>query len=194
MNQLFISKNIGAMKILLLATILLLSTGLDEPGYVKTKIGKNIELELPVVLAPMSKQDRSEKVNSPREAIALYTTPDRRTDFAINTSSTSWEKSDFDLMKDFYKSSLYGLFSEVEIITEEVREIHKQKFAILEFISLVSDDNVAFTTGRVVKKYNYIQYCLIGTTTYVFTLNSPANEKGYWQPIARRIMDSIKIK
>ena len=178
------------------ALVLVIMLGsFSEPGFVKTKINNNIVLLLPEEFQVMTAQDVTEKVVTPRQSIALYTNPERRVNFSINQSSTSWEDSDLDLMKDFYKSSLMSLFSEIEFIREDIEIIKGREFAVFEFISIVRDQRSSVSsTGRSVKRYNYIQYTLVDSKTIVFSFSAPAVERNRWSGPARTIMSSVKIK
>lgn len=173
--------------------VLLSSFG--EPGFVKTKVSNNITLLLPEELQLMTDQDFNEKVITPRQSIALYTNSERRVDFAINQSTSSWSDSDFDLMKDFYKSSIMSLFSEIEFLREDVETINGRKFAVFEFISVVRDQkNAGSSIVRAVSKYNYIQYTLVDNKSLVFNLATAAVDKNAWSSRARTMMRSVKIK
>ncbi len=166
----------------------------SEPGFVRTKVNNNIVLLLPEEFQLMSEQDLNEKIITPRQSIALYTTPERRVDFGINQSTTSWSDSDFDLMKDFYKSNFMTFFSEVEFLLEDVEIINGRKFAVFEFLSVVRDQGNSASSGRVIRKYYYIQYTLVDSKPMIFNLSAPARERNEWSSRARTIMSSIKIK
>ena len=183
------------MRKFVLSLLVIMLGSFSEPGFVKTKINNNIELLLPEEFQVMTAQDITEKVVTPRQSIALYTNPERRVDFGIKQSSTSWEDSDLDLMKDFYKSSLMSFFSEIECICTDIEIIKGREFAVFEFISIVRDQRSSVSsTGRSVKKYNYIQYTLVDSKTIVFSFSAPAVERNRWSGPARTIMSSVKIK
>ena len=177
-----------------LGVLFVVISSFGEPGFVKTKVSKNIRLLLPEEFQPMTEQDFNEKIVTPRQSIALYTNSERRVDFGINQSSTSWDDSDFDLMRDFYKSSMMSLFSEIDFLREDVETINGRKFAIFEFLSLIRDQGNRSSTGRVIRKYNYIQYTLVDNKTLVFNFSAPAVERNAWSGRVRTIMSSVKIK
>jgi len=165
----------------------------QEPRLVKTKINRNISMLLPEEFVVMSEQDVNEKIVTPNQSIALYTNPSRRVDLAINLSTNYWD--DFDLMRDFYKSSLMSLFSEIEFLSEDVKMINNRKYAVFEFISAVKDQrSTTVSQAKSVRRYYYIQYTLFDNKSLFFNLTAPASEGSYWAGRAGAIMSSIKIK
>jgi hypothetical protein len=181
----------------LLLTLLIFSLAIQaQEKWNKTEITEAIQVELPPQFTPVSEQDRAEKYISYRTPLALYTTPDRKADFSVNLSVTPWADKDLPLMKDFYKASLSTLYSEIDWLREEIVEINKQPIAIFEYRGTVAQEEGENVVRQLapMQTYNYIAYVLKGGKVAVFTFSAPAGQQQLYQPVADRIMHSIKLK
>ena len=173
------------------------SLSLQAQGkWKKTEINEAIQVELPADLVPVTEQEMADKYISYRLPLALYTTQDSKADFSVNLSVTPWADKDLPLMKDFYKASISTLYTEINWIKEEIVEVNKQQLAIFEYVGTVAqeEDQNALRNLAPIEKYNYIAYALKGGKVAVFAFSAPANQREFYQPIAERLMQSIKIK
>ena len=163
--------------------------------FVKIEIGSGISLKLPESFQPMPEEEIARKYVSTRKPVAVFMSADRQADFGINISITQWSPSDLPIMKDFYKATIMELHSDVKFIREEIVNVNGKDYAVLEFTSLVKDeDNTLGTTKPPVQKYNYIQYTIFDQKTFVYNFNCPANQKDRFQDLAQQIMSSIEMK
>lgn len=160
----------------------------------KTKLTDDISIELPQSFTPLAEQEISEKFISYRKPLAIYGDQARVIDFGVNVSMTSWSNEDLELMKRFFKSSIMNLYDSVIMITEDIREINGEQFAVFEFVSSVSGDENSIVNVRNISKYTYLQYALINGKTLLFNFSSPARLRNKWAPVAEKMMQSIKIK
>ena len=177
-----------------LAALLCSFSGLLEK-FVKIEIGSGISLKLPESFQPMPEAEIARKYISTRKPVAVFMSADRQADFGINISITQWNPSDLPIMKDFYKATIVELHSNVEFIREEIVNVNGKDFALLEFTSLVKDeDNTLGTTRPPVQKYNFIQYTIFDKKTFVYNFNCPANQQARFRDTAREIMNSIEMK
>jgi hypothetical protein len=165
----------------------------NEFRFVKTKISENVTISLPDNFMPMSEQDIASRHISYRRPLAIFTNRDRTIDFSVNTAVNQWPPSDLLLMKGFYKASIGSFFSDVEFLTDEIKTIDGQEFAVLEFIS-VTDPEEGIQNQSALRNYTLAHYAILNGRTYVFTFTCPARQKEKWQPAALQIMESIKIK
>ena len=176
----------------ILLTSLLISP-LDQDKLVRTKIDNGISFGLPSNMHAMTDVEIASKYVSYRDALGFYTDEDRMADFIINHSATPWSPNDIEMLKDVYKSSIYNLYTEVDMIREEIREVHGRKFIIYEFISSVSEENSMVQKADIVA-YNFVGYTIVKNKVYVFTFSCPKRLQPKWQNTAQAMMDSIKIK
>ncbi len=165
----------------------------DDINLKKVKVTDAITVSLPETYLPMSQQDIASRHISYRKPLAIYTNQDRTVDFSVNTAVSNWPASDLAIMKGFYKASIGSLFGKVDFIRDEIKEFDGQEFAILEFISATEDEEGAIQNNPV-RKYTYVQYAIFDGVTFVFTFSGPARQKDKLQPLAHKIMETIKIK
>jgi hypothetical protein len=126
------------MLIISLMTFLLAGTELLQgPGTVPVKIGNAISLQLPASLSLQSAAEINQRYVAARPPLALYSDASGQVDLSVNKAVTRWGEDDYEIMKSFYKSTIMGLYSEVQFITEEIRQIDGRKFVAFEFIGRV---------------------------------------------------------
>lgn len=160
----------------------------------KTKIGKSITVSLPDSFILMTQSEINLKYVSPREPLALYSDETRNVDLSVNVAFSKWNANDLELMQSFYKSNIMGLYDEVHFIKEKIEDINGRKFAVFEFISAVKAESNSPVSEIGVGRYTYIQYAIVNGKTVLFNLSCPTHLKDKWSPIAREIMNSVKIK
>ena len=176
-----------------LIAILFLSSAFQPVKYVKTKVSDAITMSLPQDFILMSQTDLNTKYVSSKAPIAAYTDFSRTVDLGVNVAYSRWNQEDLEIMKSFYKSTIMGLYDEVQFITEEIKEVNGNDFAVFEFLSSVSDTEGTTITQGTLNKYVRIQYTIIKSKTVLFNFSCPARQKDRWAPIAKEILESVKI-
>lgn len=169
---------------------LFLFSSFQHIKYVKTKVNDDINMSLPKDFTLMSQADLNSKYVSAKAPVAVYTDFSRTVDLGVNIAHSRWNKEDLEIMKSFYKSNIMGLYDDVQFITEEIIEIHGKEFAVFEFVSSVSDEE---GTQSAISKYVRIQYTIVKSKTVLFNFTCPARQKEKWAPIAKKILESVKI-
>ena len=96
-------------------------------------------------------------------------------------------------MNSFYKSNIMQLYDEVHFIIEEVKEINGKQYAVFEFVSSVSDEEGTTVAQSAISKYVRIQYTIVNSKTLLLNFSCPARQKDKWAPIAKQILESVKI-
>ncbi len=161
----------------------------------REKIGDNILLKLPKAFKPMSEEAVMDKYESYRRPSAVYThTVQQGVDFTVNISASQWMDGDHDLMKEFYKSSLYSFMDSVVFLKDEIVTINEQDFAVLAFVSSIKAQENAIRRQPAVRQFGYYFYTLFDKKTYVFGLNAPPKDNEQWIQTAEDILKSIKMK
>ena len=179
----------------LLSIILIISINFlksHDIKYVKTEIDKEITVSLPEDFYPMSFEDIRQRVVSYRKALALYSDIDRLVEFGVNKAFSKWSTNDLELLQSFMKTSLLNLYTEVEMMEEGVREVNGRDYIFFEFNSRL--DGAEDSKLAPIRKYSLLYYTLDRGQTILFTFSCRPNDQNYWQPVAKRIMSSIKIK
>ncbi len=161
--------------------------------FVKTKVNDKITLLLPQDFIPMSPDDLSNKYVSSKTPLATFTDFNRSVDLGINVAYSRWNEEDLDIMQSFYKSNIMGLYDEVNFIKEEIEDINGRNFAVFEFVSSVNDEEGTTITQSSISKFVRIQYAIVNGKTVLFNFSCPARQKEKWSPIARQVLESVKI-
>jgi hypothetical protein len=177
--------------ILLISCILFIS--FQQVKYVKTKVNDDISLLLPSEFTLMSQADLNTKYASSKAPIAVYTDYSRYVDLGVNVAYSRWNEEDLEIMKSFYKSNIMGLYNEVQFIKEDIENINGKDFAVFEFISSVYDEVGEAPNQNAISKYVRIQYCISKSKTVLFNFSCPARQKDKWAPVAKQILESVKI-
>ena len=170
--------------------VLFIFSSFQPVKYVKTKVNDDITMSLPEDFTLMSQTDLNAKYVSSKAPVAVYTDFTRNVDLGVNIAYSRWNKEDLEIMRSFYKSNIMGLYDDVQFITEEIQEINGKEFAVFEFVSSVSDEE---GTQSAISKYVRIQYTIVKSKTVLFNFTCPARQKEKWAPIAKQILESVKI-
>ena len=181
------------MKKLLLGFPILFLFGFSHK-LVKTKIDSGISVNLPTEFSPMTPEDIVQRYPSVRAPLGAFTNPDRLVDFCANVSATQWPQGNAGFAMKFFKSTIYTMYDRVEMISEGVATLHKQNFFYFEFDSRLNADRQNVGTQDPLMKYTYIMYLVKPERTLVFSFNCTKEQKEEWQPVAREIMNSIRVR
>ena len=172
---------------------IILFSSFQQAKYVKTKVNESITLLLPEDFTLMSQADLRTKFASDKAPVAAYTDFSRSVDLGVNVAFSRWNAEDLEIMKSFYKSNIMGLYNDVQFLKEEIENINGKDFAVFEFVSSVYDEEGAGINQRSINKYVRIQYAIVKSKTVLFNFSCPANQKDKWAPVAKEILDSVKI-
>lgn len=177
--------------------ILVLSSSLlfpvQQSKFVKTKVSDGISLLLPGDFIPVSEEDLRRKYLSAKPPVAVYTDYSRSVDFGVNVAYSKWDEEDLEIMKSFYKSNIMGLYNEVQFMNESIENINGKDFAVFEYVSAVYDEESSAFNQGTISKYVRIQYAIVNGKTVLFNFSCPASQKDKWIPIAKEILESVKI-
>jgi hypothetical protein len=160
---------------------------------VKTKVNESITISLPEEFTAMTQTELNTKYVSAKAPVAVYTDYSKTVDLGINIAYSRWNPEDMEIMMSFYKSNIMGLYDEVQFITENIQEINGREFAIFEFLSKVNDTEGTSIDQSSVSKFIRIQYTIVQSKTVLFNFSCPERLKDKWAPVAKEILESVKI-
>lgn len=166
----------------------------QDTKWSKVKVNEDITFELPRDFQAMTPEDIAQRYPSVRQPIGAYTNADRVIDVSVKVSATQWAENDIELASSFFKSSIMNLYDRVNLSRESIEEIDGRRYAVFEFDSRIEGEQYALETRESVRKYNYVQYLIHGGKTLVFSVQCPSAMKESCQPLARRIMESVRVK
>ena len=184
------------LNVTLLMLIFCCSSPLLSSGqtYMQVEATKNITLAVPNDFRPMTNDEIADRYFTNRRPVAMFTDPRNVVDLGVNESVTEWSEGDLVILKDFYKANISGLYTEVNYLREGLEDINGRSFAVFEFESTVKDDDNIFSKKPEIQKYTYIQYTIVNGKSWVFNFTVPLRNKAEWQPVAAKVMNSVKIK
>ena len=190
MSKTQLSKVIPALLVLFV-----LASGFQQQPLKKVKVTEFLSMQVPEHFSPMSQQDMNQKYQTYRLPVAMYTDPNRVVDLGINRSFTTWQADDIQLVHSFYKATVLNIYTDVQMITDEVRNINGRDYVVLEFVGTVKDEQGAsFRSNKQVSKYQYLLYTIYENNSLVINFNAPARYQPQWQETARAMMQSVVIK
>jgi len=160
----------------------------------RQKITKEISMEIPVGFTDMAQGERVDKYVSSKAPLAMFTSQDRLVDLGINENSSAWPGDDLEILQSLYKANISNLFTQVDFIQEEIKEIDGRKFIVFEFVSRITDEETTFGGNTSISKYTYIQYTLRNERVLLFNFSCPKRLRQQWQTTAKNMMESIRIK
>lgn len=161
---------------------------------VKTKITNEITVGVPKEMHAMTPEDITQRFPSVRAPLGAFTTENRLVDFSVNVSATQWPDGNLDMSKQFFRAGIVNLYDKVDIIKEEILELHGKKFIHFEFESRTNGDRRELGSADPIVKYTQISYHLQPGRTLVFAFNCPRDMRSQWQETATEVMKSIRIK
>jgi hypothetical protein len=182
------------IKILFLTMYALLPSDPAPDKWVKTKISNDITVMLPEQFSAMTPEDLIQRYPSVRTPLGAYTDPDRLADFSVNISATRWPDGNIDFAKSFFKSSVLNMYDRVDMIGEGITELHKRRFIYFEFRSRLNASKRDLSTQDALVRYTYIMYLVEPERTLVFSFSCTRDVEEIWQPVAREIMKSVRVK
>lgn len=182
------------LSIYLTLILIIISDSSGQISLERKKITKKISMEIPVDFVPMSEAELYTKYVSARKPIAMYTSPDHQVDLGVNENSSPWTGTDLELLKDFYKANIANLFTNVDFIQEDIREIGGRQFVIFEFVSKITDEESVFGNSSAISKYTYLQYTIRDNNVLLFNFTCPARLRARWQEAAKEMMESVRLK
>jgi hypothetical protein len=175
----------------ILILIAIFSTGFvsdSSEKMVKVTVREGVKVKLPQSFYKMPDRDILERYRSYKLPIAMYSSPDRLTEFGISISDNFWSGNDLELLLDFQKSNIMALYDRVKFLNQGIRKVHRHDMAYFE---LQSDTRYARSFE---KKYTIVQYAVVDNRVLVFNFSCPIDQKEKWEKTAWKIMDSIRLK
>ncbi len=177
-----------------LAFLFLLSVSFqDAPKLRKVKLTDRVTVSLPQDFQPMTDDEIAARYFVARKPTASYTGTDKVADFTLNQTRTPGRMQDLPLLRDFFKSGILSSYTKVNFLQEGVVKINERDFAVLEFTAELRDDDKNSANRGVTRQYSYLLYTILAAKVNVFAFNCPVQVQPRWQPVAKAVMNSIRI-
>ncbi len=163
------------------------------PKYKKVKLTDRVVVSLPEDFRPMTDDEIVRRFFVSRKPLVSYTSGDSNADFVLNQTTTPGRQQDLPLLKSFFKSGIQAVYTKVEFTQDTLTKINDRDFVVLEFSAELREEDPNSAHKGVTREYSYMAYTVMLGKVHVFAFNCPYLAKRTWQPIARSIMNSIKI-
>ncbi|WP_140469385.1 hypothetical protein [Hymenobacter nivis] len=181
------------MRILsLLLLVLGLASFAPGPKLITAKL-PGLTVGVPEGFAPLPDDGIAAKYPAARKPLAVYSSPNGRADYSVAVRPTDFQTPDYNVLLQIYKASIQRLYSKVDFIKQEVRQVHGHDFVSFEFVTTVVDARRGDQLAPI-RKYQAVQYTVVKDQMYVFTFDAPAAEQAQWQPVAQAVMGAINLK
>lgn len=189
---------------ILLATVFI--TNAQEVTLTKTDVNGKLSLDVPTTFRALSVEEVVRQYGSARVPEVVYNDETSR-DIVLSISvrvdtinstidyksiKTTQDSTDLLIEKSFYRASLGAIYSELKFITDEVRTIKNKPFMLFEFTSTLEGKN-GKGDDAISKQYNYIAHGFKGKKKLIVTFSCPIEQQSTWQPVARKIIESISF-
>ena len=181
------------MKIFVLLCSLLALAGFapPKPKLNRVKLASGLSVGVPTNFAPLPDEAIAVKFPAPRKPVAVYSSPNGHADYSVSVRPTAFGQ-DYTVLLPIYKAGIQRLYTKVDFLTQEVRKVNGREFAMLEFISTLTDNRRNSLAAA--RKYEYIAYTVQGEQLYVFSFSSPADEQAQWRPVAAAVLGAVDLK
>lgn len=194
-------KSLPVFLILVFATLLSAFTSVN---LVETQVGK-VTLPIPQEFYKLNDQDVVSTFGMVHLPLGIYSNTERDIFIAVTSKEDSLTRSskieykasspeyvdDLKLYQMFQKSSLYNIYSKINIHTDTLVTIGTRRYMIMEFDSEINGENsqgVPTTTDH----YNYVMHCFTRNKSYIINFSCPKEKMEKWKPIASEIMAGVK--
>jgi hypothetical protein len=153
-------------------------------------VDNKVSMSVPESFRPMTTEEMSQRLLSAKPPRLSLTDRYAAIDFTLTVAPTMWDARDLHLMKEFYKSTFYAVYDDIQMDEEALVTIKDRSFLIFKMSTMVAGENLK----KPIYKYSYLAYTIIGNQLFIFNFSCPQSEKNRWVDTAEQIMQSIKIK
>lgn len=182
------------MRAFLLLIMVVSLSAFAGPKLKKQKLAEGVSMLLPESFVVMTDDEIKKEVLTYRKPIVMFKDIQVQGNMALNESATRWASKDLGMLKNFYKSTILNTHSEVEFVQETIKDIGENQFAVFEFTSSVKPVRTMMEDKGPIKKYNYIQYTIVGGKVRIFSFSCPVAYRSHWSITIRKMMDSVVVK
>ena len=133
----------------------------SPPRLKPVKLGNGVTVSLPADFQVMPDEVIATKYPAPRKPLGAFTSPNGQADFIVSERPSTFQPDDLALLQQFYRSSLTSKYTQVSIIREEVKEINRRKYLILEFTSTMRDEERRSNKLAPIRRYTLVQYTIV---------------------------------
>ena len=164
--------------------------GQNQPAKLKKfKPYKGISLSLPSDFVEMKEEDIAQRYFTYKKPSMVYTDPNLETDVDINVTKNFWGEEDINMLKGFYKSTIFMGHKKIEIIQDTVVEMKGREYGLIEFTG-----GYPSSKRSLISYYTALVFTVIDNRIVVVSFRCRKNRKDYWQNTALSVIGSVKMK
>ena len=150
----------------------------------KALLGNKIELKIPKGFVIMSDDMAKLKYPPARRPTLIYTNESGGINVALNLTSNKATQAQMPAYKDNFVKTFKNLYPLAEWKQTGIKEVNGRKVGFVELITPAIDTKV----------YNLIFFTDLNGQLLLCTFNCTEKNIGQWQPAAKEIMASLKLK
>ncbi|MDO7846058.1 hypothetical protein Q5H92_06810 [Hymenobacter sp. M29] len=173
---------ISSFAFLLVALLAFVGAGIElEP---KALLGNKIELKIPKGFDIMSEEMAKAKYPTERRPTLIYTNESGGINVALNLTSNKATQAQMPAYKDNFVKTFKNLYPSAEWKQTGIKEVNGRKVGFVELVTPAIDTKV----------YNLIFFTDLDGQLLLCTFNCTEKSMAQWQPAAKEIMASLKLK
>lgn len=150
----------------------------------KILLGNKVELKIPKGFDIMSEEMAKLKYPTDRRPTLIYTDAEGTINVALNLTTNKATQAQMPAYKDNFVKTFRNLYPSAEWKQTGVKEVNGRKVGYIELITPAIDTKV----------YNLIFFTDLNGQLLLCTFNCTEKNIGQWQPAAKEIMASLKLK
>ena len=173
----------------------------------RENVNRRVVLSVPTDFAKLSDEDVIKDYGMQKLPLAMFTNDVGDITITISETIDSLRNStltfnsgkkgkktvhDLAIEKSFRKSSIMSNFEKVTFLRDEVKELNKVPFIVLEFESKLIGKNKHDEEVET-QMYNYILYGYRKNRSYIINLACPLHKKATWKTAFDEIVTSVNI-
>jgi len=168
----------------ILTLILISATSSKNELEIKSLLNDKVELKVPLDFEIMSDEKLQTKYPTANRPTLVYTNKSGGINVALNLTQHTANEDLISSYKDNFVQSFKNAYPSAEWKDSGVKEINGRKVGYLELITPAMDTEI----------YNLVFFNDLENKLLLCTFNCTKNKTGNWIPIAKEIMNSLKIK
>lgn len=187
-----------------LGVVVFVLTAFTTVNLVETQVGK-VTLPIPQEFYKLNDQDIVSTFGMVHLPLGIYSNTERDIFISVTSKEDSLTRSnkieykasspeyvdDLKLYQMFQKSSLYNIYSKINLHADTLVTVGTKRYMIMEFDSEINGENsqgLPTTTDH----YNYIMHCFTRNKSYIVNFSCPKEKMEAWKPVASEIMAGVK--
>lgn len=172
------------IKITILAFILLAATTLKIELEVKPLLNNKIELKIPKDFQIMSKEMLEKKYPRNNPPTLVFTNESGGINVGLNHTQSKATQGEIEMYRDALVRTFKSNFPNAKWKDSGIKEINRKNVGYMEVITPAADGKI----------YNLMFFTNVDGRLLICSFNCMEKNIPEWEPVAKEIMNSLKVK